>query len=83
MALSNTGRIDSVRFDKRQDWPNWYPEFKGKAKNLDLWDYINPDDKTPWPMWPIAPTVADYAKRVVRVGTRCHPLGQVNSTKVS
>lgn len=70
MALSNTGRTDSVRFDKPQDWPNWSPEFKGKAKNLDLWDYLNPDDKTPWPTRPVAPAVADYAKRLVRVGTR-------------
>ena len=70
MASSNTGSTDSIRFDKPQDWPNWSPEFKGKAKNLDLWDYINPDNKAPWPTRPIAPAVADYAKRLVRVGTR-------------
>ena len=52
MALSNTGKPDSVRFDKPQDWFNWSPKFKGKAKNLNLWDYINPDDKTPWPIRP-------------------------------
>ena len=69
MASFNTGRTDSIRFDKPQDWPNWSPEFKGKAKNLDLQDYINPDNKALQPTRPIAPAVTDYTKRLVYVGT--------------
>ena len=67
---SRSTKSDSVRYDQPQDWIKWSREFRIKAKSLNLWIYIDPDNQIPWPVEPVAPVISNYPKRVVRVETR-------------
>jgi hypothetical protein len=65
MSLS-TLKTDSVRFDKPQDKVKWIREFRGYAKDLELWDFIKPEGKIPWLTRPIAPMISSYPRKLVR-----------------
>jgi hypothetical protein len=67
---SAIGKSDSVRFDQPQDWIKWSREFRIKTKSLNLWTYIDPDNRIPWPVELVAPVISNYPKRVVRIETR-------------
>ena len=63
-------RGDIVRLDHPKDMIRWEPEFKSKAISLDLWDYVNPEGKIPWPTKPREPQLSDYPKKPVRTTDR-------------
>ena len=65
MSLS-TLKTDSVRFDKPQDKVKWIREFRGYAKDLELWDFIKTEGKIPWLTRPAAPMISSYPKKLVR-----------------
>jgi hypothetical protein len=67
---STTGKSDSVRFDQPQDWIKWSREFRIKTKSLNLWTHIDPDNRIPWPVEPVAPVISNYPKRAVRIEAR-------------
>ena len=67
---SATGKSDSVCFDQPQDWIKWSREFRIKTKSLNLWTHIDPDNRIPWPVEPVAPVISNYPKRVIRIETR-------------
>ena len=69
---SFSDKSTSVRFDTPQDGIKYCREFRIKAKSLDIWDYINPDDsiQIDWPIIPIAPKISNYPKKLVRTSTR-------------
>lgn len=77
---SITVKSDSVRFDKPQDWTKWSREARIYAKNLDLWAYIDPENKAPWPVKPVRPNIADYPKKLVRIETRQSSSNTLEST---
>jgi len=67
---STTTKSESVRFDKPEDWIKFSREFRIQARNLDLWIYIDPENKIPWLGKPVRPEISNYPKKLVRASTR-------------
>ncbi len=49
---------------KPEDYTHWNREFMAKANALDLWDYVKPESRTPWPTKPSKPELRNYPKRL-------------------
>jgi hypothetical protein len=65
MSLSTlrTENDKSCQYNKPEDWINWSHQFRLRAKTLNLWQYIDPDNQEPWPIRPSAPLIRSYRRR--------------------
>jgi hypothetical protein len=69
VALTTT-KSESVRFDKPEDWIKFSREFRIQARIIDLWIYIDPENKIPWLGKPVRPEISNYPEKLVRASTR-------------
>lgn len=51
------------------DFYTWNREFQSKAVSLDLWDYLDPNVRIPWPKRPVMPDVSNYPKALTTPST--------------
>jgi hypothetical protein len=53
----------TIIYAQQSDWDAWKNQFLRRAKDLRLWGYIDPINKTEWPVEPAEPALADYPLR--------------------
>ncbi len=44
-----------IMYAKQSDWDTWKSQFIRRAKDSQLWTYIDPESTTPWPTAPVEP----------------------------
>jgi hypothetical protein len=70
MSTDTSSSNTTTRYDHPKDCINWTKEFRLRARASNLWNYINPEGPIPWPTQPLAPNMADYPRKLIRIETR-------------
>ncbi|RYP62094.1 hypothetical protein DL770_009640 [Monosporascus sp. CRB-9-2] len=60
----------SVSYNTPKDWVPWKTEFRKRADNLDVWEFIDPESNEAWPVKPKEPRIQDFPKRNLRAVPR-------------
>ncbi|RYC64030.1 hypothetical protein CHU98_g2148 [Xylaria longipes] len=50
----------TATFTSPDDFPQWEEDLISGARSRDLWDYMNPENRSPWPTRPRAPVISQY-----------------------
>ncbi|KAI0868111.1 hypothetical protein GGS24DRAFT_483336 [Hypoxylon argillaceum] len=50
----------TITFNSPDDFPMWEEDFMAIAYSRDLWTYIDPNERSPWPTRPSSPRIADF-----------------------